>query len=229
MPRAQRLVLVVVCAAVLVLVGSWKTALIAIGEVQSRVSQPAPSSIDPLVLKALQWRSIGPARGGRSIAVSGVKGRPKEAYFGAVGGGLWKTTDGGENWAPVTDGQINELVGRRGRGLRVEPRHRLHRHGRVVHPRQHHAGRRRLQVDRRRQDLDARRLPRTRRASRGSASIRRIPTSSSSRRSASTACRSDERGVFKSTDGGKTWKQGAVPRRARPAPSISRSIARIRT
>ncbi len=37
---------------------------------------------------------------------SGVKGRPKEAYFGAVGGGLWKTVDGGENWTPVTDGQI---------------------------------------------------------------------------------------------------------------------------
>ena len=47
----------------------------------------ATSTIDPLVLKALQWRSIGPDRGGRSIAVSGVKGRPKEAYFGAVGGG----------------------------------------------------------------------------------------------------------------------------------------------
>ncbi len=53
-----------------------------------------------------RWRSIGPTRGGRSIAVSGVKGRPKEAYFGAVGGGLWKTTDAGENWSPVTDGQI---------------------------------------------------------------------------------------------------------------------------
>src|SRR6185295_8658131 len=64
------------------------------------------SSVDPVVLKALQWRSIGPLRGGRSIAVTGVKGRPKEAYFGAVGGGLWKTTDAGENWAPVTDGQI---------------------------------------------------------------------------------------------------------------------------
>ena len=38
--------------------------------------------------------------------MSGVKGRPKEAYFGAVGGGLWKTTDAGDNWAPVTDGQI---------------------------------------------------------------------------------------------------------------------------
>jgi len=45
-------------------------------------------------------------RGGRSIAVSGVKGRPKEGYFGAVGGGLWKTIDGGLSWNPVTDGQI---------------------------------------------------------------------------------------------------------------------------
>ena len=35
-----------------------------------------------------------------------MKGRPKEAYFGATGGGLWKTTDAGENWAPVTDGQL---------------------------------------------------------------------------------------------------------------------------
>jgi photosystem II stability/assembly factor-like uncharacterized protein len=68
---------------------------------------PRPADdIDAAVLKAFQWRSIGPLRGGRSIAVSGVKGRPKEAYFGATGGGLWKTTDGGVNWSPVTDGQI---------------------------------------------------------------------------------------------------------------------------
>ena len=73
-----------------------------------QTAPPAVSGpIDAALLKAYQWRSIGPARGGRSIAVSGVKGRPKEAYFGAVGGGLWKTTDGGENWTPVTDGQIH--------------------------------------------------------------------------------------------------------------------------
>ncbi len=104
MLRARRL-LVVACAALLLVAGSGKIGVVAVGEVQG--AQPNPqSSIDPLVLKSLQWRSIGPARGGRSIAVSGVKGRPKEAYFGAVGGGLWKTVDGGENWAPVTDGQI---------------------------------------------------------------------------------------------------------------------------
>jgi photosystem II stability/assembly factor-like uncharacterized protein len=62
--------------------------------------------LDSAILKSYRWRSIGPDRGGRSIAVSGVKGRPREAYFGAVGGGLWKTTDGGASWSPVTDGQV---------------------------------------------------------------------------------------------------------------------------
>ena len=66
----------------------------------------AMASIDPAVLKAYQWRSIGPARAGRSIAVSGVKGRPNEAYAGQAGGGLWKTTDGGATWMPITDGQV---------------------------------------------------------------------------------------------------------------------------
>ena len=55
----------------------------------------------------LRWRSIGPPRGGRSIAVTGVATRPHEYYMGATGGGLWKTTDGGVTWRPVTDGQIH--------------------------------------------------------------------------------------------------------------------------
>jgi len=56
---------------------------------------------------ALRWRSLGPARGGRSIAVAGSTARPNEYYMGATGGGLWKTTDAGTTWKPVTDGQIN--------------------------------------------------------------------------------------------------------------------------
>src|SRR5882672_1537187 len=56
---------------------------------------------------ALRWRSLGPARGGRSIAVAGSTTRPNEYYVGATGGGLWKTTDGGTTWRPVTDGQIS--------------------------------------------------------------------------------------------------------------------------
>jgi len=65
-----------------------------------------PLVIDSVVAKAFRWRSVGPDRGGRSIAISGVKGQPKVGYFGATGGGLWKTTDGGATWVPVTDGQI---------------------------------------------------------------------------------------------------------------------------
>ena len=46
------------------------------------------------ILENLEWRNIGPDRGGRSLAVSGSSSRINEYYFGAVGGGLWKTTDG---------------------------------------------------------------------------------------------------------------------------------------
>jgi photosystem II stability/assembly factor-like uncharacterized protein len=59
------------------------------------------------MFNALKWRNIGPNRGGRSIACAGSSSRPLEYYFGAVGGGLWKTTDGGTTWKPVTDGQLN--------------------------------------------------------------------------------------------------------------------------
>ena len=58
------------------------------------------------VLKGMNWRNIGPNRGGRSLGIAGSSARKQEYYFGAVGGGLWKTTDGGLNWKPVTDGQL---------------------------------------------------------------------------------------------------------------------------
>src|SRR6266536_950345 len=66
----------------------------------------AAAAYDPAIFSNLQWRSIGPARGGRSITSAGSSSRPLEYYFGATGGGLWKTTDGGLVWRPVTDGQL---------------------------------------------------------------------------------------------------------------------------
>ncbi len=56
---------------------------------------------------ALQWRNIGPFRGGRSVAVTGVTNDPLTYYFGSVGGGVWKTTDAGLNWKNVSDGFFN--------------------------------------------------------------------------------------------------------------------------
>ena len=62
-------------------------------------------------LKGLTWRLVGPFRGGRSLAVSGVVGEPNTYYFGGVAGGVWKTTDGGLNWNPLTDKEPISSIG----------------------------------------------------------------------------------------------------------------------
>jgi photosystem II stability/assembly factor-like uncharacterized protein len=80
--------------------------VLALLRVDAQTVSSSPS-YDPALLRALQWRNIGPDRAGRSIACAGNSSRPFEYYSGAVGGGLWKTGDGGTTWRPVTDGQIN--------------------------------------------------------------------------------------------------------------------------
>jgi photosystem II stability/assembly factor-like uncharacterized protein len=67
------------------------------------VVQAADSGAAPSLLQALQWRSIGPFRGGRVLTVSGVPGEPHHFYFGAVNGGVWETRDAGRTWAPIFD------------------------------------------------------------------------------------------------------------------------------
>ena len=57
---------------------------------------------DPL-FKGMKYRSIGPFRGGRSLAAAGIPGDPATYYFGATGGGVWKSTDGANTWSPVFD------------------------------------------------------------------------------------------------------------------------------
>jgi photosystem II stability/assembly factor-like uncharacterized protein len=58
---------------------------------------------DADLFKGMRWRLIGPFRGGRVLAVAGVSSQPNTYYFGGVAGGVWKTTDGGLTWSPLTD------------------------------------------------------------------------------------------------------------------------------
>lgn len=64
------------------------------------------AQVDFSALKTLKYRNIGPFRGGRAVAVAGVASQPSTYYFGATGGGIWKTTDSGATWMPVSDGQL---------------------------------------------------------------------------------------------------------------------------
>jgi photosystem II stability/assembly factor-like uncharacterized protein len=59
----------------------------------------------------IEWREIGPYRGGRSCAVTGVTGKPNLFYFGATGGGVWKTEDGGRSWSNISDGFFGGSIG----------------------------------------------------------------------------------------------------------------------
>ncbi|MFN7455967.1 MAG: WD40/YVTN/BNR-like repeat-containing protein, partial [Gemmatimonas sp.] len=78
-----------------------------------KVSAPAPlaAGFDTAALSAIRWREIGPYRGGRSVAVAGSVARPKEYWMGTTGSGVFKTTDGGETWLPMTDRYFGGTVG----------------------------------------------------------------------------------------------------------------------
>ncbi len=71
----------------------------------------AAPAVSPGLFGALQWRGIGPYRGGRALAVAGIPGDASTFYFGAVAGGVWKTTDGGGTWRVLTDGTPISSVG----------------------------------------------------------------------------------------------------------------------
>jgi hypothetical protein len=71
-------------------------AFLAVTAVASLAAPSVSAQYDERLYDALEWQNVGPDRGGRSIAVAGSNARPLEYYFGATGGGLWKTTDAGQ-------------------------------------------------------------------------------------------------------------------------------------
>jgi len=72
---------------------------------------PEKSAIDESLYSGMKWRLVGPFRGGRALAVQGVAGEPNVYYFGAVAGGVWKTTDGGQTWAPLFQKEAVSSIG----------------------------------------------------------------------------------------------------------------------
>lgn len=68
-------------------------------------------AFDPALFKGMQWREVGPYRGGRVAAVAGVPSQPNTYYFGGAGGGVWKTTDGGATWKNISDGFFGGSIG----------------------------------------------------------------------------------------------------------------------
>mgnify|MGYP003896715287 CR=1 FL=1 len=70
-----------------------------------------PPQFDSASLAALQWRNIGPFRGGRATAVAGIAEQPNMFFMGTTGGGVYKTVDGGMNWSPVTDRYFGGTIG----------------------------------------------------------------------------------------------------------------------
>ena len=121
---------------------------------------PSPAVATSSRFKALKWRLVGPFRGGRADAVAGDPTKPLVFYFGAVNGGVWKTTNGGQTWRNITDGKSDiSSVG----AIAVapsDPNVIYVGSGEAAAARRSDVRRRRLPLDRRRPDLDA---PRSRR------------------------------------------------------------------
>lgn len=77
----------------------------------SREAASAKTEYDQRLYNSIQWRNIGPYRGGRSCAVTGVPGQPNLFYFGSTGGGVWRTKDGGQTWENISDGYFGGSIG----------------------------------------------------------------------------------------------------------------------
>jgi photosystem II stability/assembly factor-like uncharacterized protein len=75
------------------------------------LSDAQAQQLDPSLYSSLEWRMIGPFRGGRTIGATGVRGQPNVFYVGVNNGGVWKTTDYGRVWTPIFDSQPTGSIG----------------------------------------------------------------------------------------------------------------------
>jgi len=78
---------------------------------KKKKSKQATTQIPETLYSSLEYRLLGPFRGGRSAAVTGVPGQPNLFYFGATGGGVWKTRNGGREWENISDGFFGGSIG----------------------------------------------------------------------------------------------------------------------
>ena len=134
-------------------------ALLAITQVPMLVGETLPASGNeiyaPELFSGLSYRTVGPSRAGRVTAVAGHRDQPSTFYMGASGGGVWKTTDYGHNWHPISDGYF--ATGSIG-AIRVaesDPNIVYVATGSDRNPKQRDHRKGCLQVHRRREDLDA--------------------------------------------------------------------------
>src|SRR5262245_57881944 len=72
---------------------------------------PVPTNVDTLLYNGLRWRMIGPYRGGRATAVTGIAGQPHTFLVGTTGGGVWRSEDAGMNWRNIMDGYFGGSIG----------------------------------------------------------------------------------------------------------------------
>jgi photosystem II stability/assembly factor-like uncharacterized protein len=84
---------------------------LAAGPVAEAAAGERGGGVDPALLSTLRWRLIGPFRGGRTVAAVGVPGQPDVFYMGVNNGGVWKTDDAGRTWRPLFDGQPTQSIG----------------------------------------------------------------------------------------------------------------------
>ncbi|HEX6533647.1 MAG TPA: glycosyl hydrolase [Gemmatimonadaceae bacterium] len=91
---------------------AWRSAVLAVlAPAAPAGAQQAKAAYDTSLFAALRWREVGPYRGGRSVAVAGSAARPREFWLGTTGGGVFKTTDGGIDWEPVSDKYFGGTIG----------------------------------------------------------------------------------------------------------------------